>query len=306
MDCCLEIPGYFTSQRQAEHLRRLRREFPFVYIHELTRTAYGRPIHALQIGSGDRKILLTAGHHANETITSEVLWRFLFTYCKALRAERTVCGADALSLYHEAMVYLVPLVNPDGADLAAGAIAPGSAEYCAAAQIAAVFPDVPFPSGWKANLSGVDLNLNYPARWEAARRIKKAQGVSTPAPRDFAGFSPLDQPETAALAAFTRCIHPDMMLALHTQGSVIYPGPDETAPPGSHALARAFSEASGYPIEPVPPESANAGFKDWFLQVFKRPAFTIEAGLGENPLPASQLPEITRAFSAIFTAAMQW
>ena len=93
MDCCLEIPGYFTSQRQAEHLRRLRREFPFVYIHELTRTAYGRPIHALQIGSGDRKILLTAGHHANETITSEVLWRFLFTYCKALRAERTVCGA---------------------------------------------------------------------------------------------------------------------------------------------------------------------------------------------------------------------
>ena len=104
MDCCLEIPGYFTSQRQEEHLRRLRREFPFVYIHELTRTAYDRPIHALQIGSGDRKILLTAGHHANETITSEVLWRFLFTYCKALRAERTVCGADALSLYHEAMV----------------------------------------------------------------------------------------------------------------------------------------------------------------------------------------------------------
>ena len=85
MDCCLEIPGYFTSQRQAEHLRRLRREFPFVYIHELTRTAYGRPIYALQIGSGDRKILLTAGHHANETITSEVLWRFLFTYCQAVR-----------------------------------------------------------------------------------------------------------------------------------------------------------------------------------------------------------------------------
>ena len=306
MDCCLEIPGYFTSQRQAEHLRRLRREFPFVYIHELTRTAYGRPIHALQIGSGDRKILLTAGHHANETITSEVLWRFLFTYCEALRAERTVCGADALSLYHEAMVYLVPLVNPDGADLAAGAIAPGSAEYCAAAQIAAGFPDVPFPCGWKANLSGVDLNLNYPARWEEARSIKAAKGFGRPAPRDYPGGRPLDQPETAALAAFTRCIHPDLMLALHTQGSVIYPGPDETAPPGAHALAQAFSDASGYPVEPVPPESANAGFKDWFLQVFKRPAFTIEAGLGENPLPALQLPEITRALSAIFTAAMQW
>lgn len=306
MDCCLEIPGYFTSQRQAEHLRRLRREFPFVYIHELTRTAYGRPIYALQIGSGDRKILLTAGHHANETITSEVLWRFLFTYCKALRAERTVCGADALSLYHEAMVYLVPLVNPDGADLAAGAIAPGSAEYCAAAQIAAGFPDVPFPSGWKANLSGVDLNLNYPARWETARRIKKEQGVCTPAPRDFVGFSPLDQPESAALAAFARCVHPDLMLALHTQGSVIYPGPAESAPAGSAALAAAMSEASGYPVEPVPEASANAGFKDWFLQCFRRPAFTIEMGIGENPLPMTQLPALCRALRAIMTAALLW
>lgn len=306
MDCCLEIPGYFTSQRQAEHLRRLRREFPFVYIHELTRTAYGRPIHALQIGSGDRKILLTAGHHANETITSEVLWRFLFTYCKALRAERTVCGADALSLYHGAMVYLVPLVNPDGADLAAGAIAPGSAEYCAAAQIAAGFPDVPFPSGWKANLSGVDLNLNYPARWEEARSIKAAKGFGRPAPRDYPGARPLDQPETAALAAYAACIRPDLMLALHTQGRVIYPGPVETAPEGSEALAKALAAASGYAVEDVPAESANAGFKDWFLQRFHRSAFTVECGLGENPLPPSALDGLCAELFPLLVTAIQW
>lgn len=80
------------------------------------------------------------------------------------------------------------------------------------------------------------------------------------------------------------------MLALHTQGSVIYPGPAESAPAGSAALAAAMSEASGYPVEPVPEASANAGFKDWFLQCFRRPAFTIEMGIGENPLPMTQLP----------------
>ena len=285
MQNLISDPVSMTSCRQEAYLLRLRRQFPFVYVKTLTRTAFGRSVYALQFGSGSRKLLITAGHHANETITSDAVWQWLFTFCNALLDGEAVCGAEARELYHNAMVYLVPLVNPDGADLAAGVCAPGSPEYRAAADIAAQYPDIPFPSGWKANLRGVDLNLNYPARWEAARRIKKAQGVSTPAPRDFAGFSPLDQPETAALAAFTRCIHPELMLALHTQGSVIYPGPDETAPPGAHALAQAFSDASGYPVEPVPPESANAGFKDWFLQVFKRPAFTIEAGLGENPLP---------------------
>ena len=117
---------------------------------------------------------------------------------------------------------------------------------------------------------------------------------------------PLDQPESAALAAFARCVHPDLMLALHTQGSVIYPGPAESAPAGSAALAAAMSEASGYPVEPVPEASANAGFKDWFLQCFRRPAFTIEMGIGENPLPMTQLPALCRALRAIMTAALLW
>ena len=74
----------------------------------------------------------------------------------------------------------------------------------------------------------------------------------------------------------------------------------------SAALAAAMSEASGYPVEPVPEASANAGFKDWFLQCFRRPAFTIEMGIGENPLPMTQLPALCRALRAIMTTALLW
>ena len=223
MQNLISVPVPMTSCRQEAYLQRLRRQFPFVYIRPLTRTAFGRRVWALQLGGGSRKVLVAAGHHANECITSDALWQWLFAYCEALLDGGALDGVPARELYHDTMVYLVPLTNPDGADLAAGICAPDSPEYRAAAAIAAQYPEVPFPSGWKANLRGVDLNLNYPARWETARRIKKEQGVCTPAPRDFVGFSPLDQPESAALAAFARCVHPDLMLALHTQGSVIYP-----------------------------------------------------------------------------------
>lgn len=297
-------PVPITSARQESYLRSLRRHFPFVYAKTLTQTAFGRPVRALQLGAGAHKVLVTAGQHANESITSSAVWRILWDYCAALVRGGHVAGVPAQTLYSRSMLYLVPLVNPDGADLVAGTCTEESPEYRAAAAIAADYPHIPFPSGWKANLAGVDLNLNYPARWDLARKIKQEQGITSPAPRDFAGFSPLDQPETAALAAFTACVHPDLMLALHTQGAVIYPGPDETAPPGAEAYARAFSETSGYPVEPVPPESANAGFKDWFLDRFRRPAFTIEAGLGENPLPMTQLPAICRALTGIFAAAL--
>ena len=190
MQNLISDPVSMTSCRQEAYLLRLRRQFPFVYVKTLTRTAFGRSVYALQFGSGSRKLLITAGHHANETITSDAVWQWLFTFCNALLDGRTVCGAEARELYHNAMVYLVPLVNPDGADLAAGVCAPGSPEYRAAADIAAQYPDIPFPSGWKANLRGVDLNLNYPARWEAARRIKKAQGVSTPRAERLCGLFP--------------------------------------------------------------------------------------------------------------------
>ena len=304
MQSLISDPVSMTSCRQEAYLLRLRRQFPFVYVKTLTRTAFGRSVYALQFGSGSRKLLITAGHHANETITSDAVWQWLFTFCNALLDGRTVCGAEARELYHNAMVYLVPLVNPDGADLAAGVCAPGSPEYRAAADIAAQYPDIPFPSGWKANLRGVDLNLNYPANWDKAKQIKASLGFDRPAPRDYPGEKPLDQRETAALAAYTACVRPGLLLAYHTQGRVIYPGGAALDPPGSAAIAAKLSAASGYEVQNVPPESSNAGYKDWFLARFHRPGFTIEAGLGENPLELSQLPQLLLENEPLLAAAL--
>jgi hypothetical protein len=36
----------------------------------------------------------------------------------------------------------------------------------------------------------------------------------------------------------------------------------------------------------------HAGYKDWFIEEYTRPGYTIEAGLGRNPLPISQFDMI--------------
>ena len=301
---CAISPGYLTTGLQEQYIKTLRRIAPFAYLKTLTRTAGGRPVVAIQLGCGSEKVLLTGTHHANESITGTLLWELLLSYCRAICNGGTFGGKSARALYRTSMLYCVPLVNPDGANLVAGEIAENTPEYLQAAQIASSFPQIPFPAGWKANLRGVDLNLNYPASWGLAKEIKAQLGFDRPAPRDYPGNSPLDQRETAALAAYTACIRPNILLAYHTQGRVIYPGNPGIDPPGAQDLEKKFSEASGYAIEEVPPESGNAGFKDWFLQRFHRPGFTIEAGLGENPLPITQLPQLIAENEPLLAAAL--
>ena len=57
-------------------------------------------------------------------------------------------------------------------------------------------------------------------------------------------------------------------------------------------MAEAFARVSGYALEDTPYESSFAGYKDWFIQEFRRPGFTIEVGQGESPLPLSQFDKI--------------
>lgn len=278
--------------------------YPFLSQKCIARTAWGRPVTALRIGQGPRCALYNASHHANEWITTPVLLQFLEQYAYAVATEGRILGMDAQQLWRRTTLWLVPMVNPDGVDLVTGAIRPGSQQYQAAQRIAAGFPEIPFPGGWKANLTGTDLNLNYPAGWEQARTNKFALGFTGPAPRDYVGASPLDQPETAAMAALTQTIRPDVTLSYHTQGEEIYWRFQDYAPPGAQELGERLARVSGYRLEDTPFASGFAGYKDWFLQDFRHPGYTIEAGLGTNPLPLSQFDEIYRRNIGILVHAL--
>lgn len=292
-----------TSVSCENMILQLTETYPFCRSEILTRTAFQRPVRTLVIGNGPRKVIYTAAHHANEWITALILLKFAEELAQAIRSGGRIFNQDARTVRDRVTVYMVPMVDPDGVDLVVGAITEGNIQYDLARRLAQDYPAIPFPDGWKANLLGVDLNLNYPAGWLQAREIKFSQGFTTPGPRDYVGRAPLNQFETQALAGFTEFLDPELVLAYHSQGKEIYWTFQDYDVPGARELGEEFARVSGYTLTEPAFNSSFAGYKDWFIQNFRKPGYTIEVGQGINPLPLSQFDEIYRDNLGILVTA---
>ena len=103
---------------------------------------------------------------------------------------------------------------------------------------------------------------------------------------------PLTEPESLALYNFTLFHNFRLIITYHTQGKEIYWQFQNYATEEAREIGELFASVSGYQLANVPYESGFAGYKDWFLQEYRRPGYTIEAGIGNNPLPVSQFNEI--------------
>ena len=285
-----DIP--ITWERCDRMIREIVQTYPFCRTELIGMTAFGRNLRTLVIGNGPRKVFYSAAHHANEWLTSLILLKFGEELARAIEEDGEIWGVRAADIARAATIYMVPMVDPDGVDLVVGAIEPGTVSYETARTLASRYPAIPFPEGWKANLLGVDLNLNYPAGWREAREIKFSQGFTRPGPRDYVGRAPLGQLESRAMAGFTEFLDPALVLAYHSQGREIYWQFKDIVVPGARELGEVFAAVSGYALADTPYESSFAGFKDWFIQEFRRPGYTIEVGLGENPLPLDQFDGI--------------
>lgn len=292
-----------TSQNTQRQIESLTRTYPFMRSERLATTAFGRPISTLVVGNGPRKVIFSAAFHGNEWITTPILLTFAGQLGEAIVSGGEIAGQNARELKEKVTIYMVPLANPDGVDLVAGAISADSPEYALATALSENYPAIPFPSGWKANLLGVDLNLQFPAGWLQAREIKFMQGFTRPGPRDYVGRAPLDQVESRAMYGYTQAIDPDLVVALHSQGEEIYWQFGDIFVSGARELGERLAAVSGYTLADTPYNSSFAGYKDWFIKEYRRPGYTVEVGKGENPLPVEQFPDIYRAVLPLLVTA---
>lgn len=247
---------FYTYGLLEADFTRLKSEFDGFNRFSIGRSIEGRDLYAIKLGNGTRRVFLSGGFHGTEHLTAKVLMCFAEELC------RMPDLADGTT------VYIVPMVNPDGIEIAS------SGRY------------------WQANARGVDINHNFDALWGLSKKLEQSHGITAPGATRYGGEFAESEPETKAIADFTRLNDFDVVVALHSQGEVIYYDFCGYVPDKSEDYLRRF-EAAGRHVRDIPDGiSAYGGYKDWFIRVFKRPGFTIEIGKGENPLPIEDFDRI--------------
>lgn len=270
-----------------KYVNELKTSFPGLQVATCGESVLGKSIYSFVIGEGDKTTVYVGGTHGTEWLTSLLLLRFCENIMRARELDGIVSGYRACEILKNRQLIIIPALNPDGIEIAIRG--GGACEEYKAENIKIC--DGNF-SNWSANARGVDINHNFNADWYTLREYEKTKGINSPAPRRFGGFYPESEPETQSITRLCRHIKPDSLYTFHSQGEEIYYEYGKNTPEKAYTMAKALAGVSEYTLVKNEGHAASGGLKDWFIEEFGKPAFTIEVGRGKNPLPLSDFDDI--------------
>ena len=272
-----------TYRTLAERTLSLAKTFRFINCQRIGISYFTRPIYALSFGCGRKTVVMTGAHHGSEHLTAALLLDFAEELALAVEAGDRRFALDLRSLLENRRLILVPIANPDGVSLATEGITPDVPSPERLLRLNRGNPDF---SHWQANARGVDLNHNYDYRFAAYKQIERENRI-TEGPTRYAGEYPESESETRAVLNLLRkhFDSPLASLAFHSQGEVIY---YHDMPSTRHAAAF-LARTTGYAPKAAEGLAAYGGLTD-YLASLGIPAFTLEIGKGQNPLPDTDSP----------------
>ena len=276
-----------TAENLKKYINAILKEHPCSKIFFIGKSVLGRKIPVLSIGKPTGSILFTGATHGSEWLTSLVLFRFFDEVCRAFEQGEKLCKINVGSALSKRGLCIIPVLNPDGVEISlkgkSGALSSGkNVERLAKGDF----------RHWNANAKGVDINHNFGAGWDILHEIERKNGIFGPSPRQYGGPKAFSEPETRAVCGFCSTFDISRLYSFHSQGEEIYWYYGPGTPLISRDIAEEFSLSCGYKIAVPKGMASHGGLKDWYIEKFKRPGFTVEIGIGENPLPLSDFDEI--------------
>jgi len=200
---------YLNPSTLEAKLKAINQAYPaLTRLEQIGSSLQGRPIYALLISTtpnaNDPKaltkptLIIDGQHHAREVMTSEVVADVADVLLKS--SERLVKVQQLISRWN---VWLVPMINVDGTNI--------------------VFSQDNMwrknAHGDQRNVYGVDINRNYPYRWNGCNGSSSSHGA-----QDYHGDSAASEPETQAMVNLGNKIRPTASLSYHSYSEfVLYP-----------------------------------------------------------------------------------
>ncbi|WP_078429747.1 M14 family zinc carboxypeptidase [Alkalihalobacterium alkalinitrilicum] len=262
----------YSYEQMTNDIKRLAQRYPNIMEYRsLGKSTYGREIWAVKLGNGDANVFINASHHAREWGTTNVVMTMIDQYAQAHSRGQNYQGYNVRDLLSKTTIWFVPMVNPDGVTLQQrGLSAFPSHLHSSLITMNAGSRDF---GRWKADARGIDPNRQYPAKWSTIRN-----NPGRPYYSNFKGTQPLQTPETRLVADFTYQINPEIAVAYHSTGNIIYwhfhNRPENVN--RDRAIANQFSNITGYTLVQPTSNPSGGGYTDWFIQEFGRPGFTPE------------------------------
>ena len=282
--------------RQVEELENM---YSILNVSIIGKSILGKSIPLITLGKGKKSVIYIGGHHGMEWITSALLINFIKDFCFGYKNARNIFEISTKILFETRKIYILPMLNPDGIEYSIHGV---STENVLRERLFKMNGNNDFTT-WQANARGVDLNHNYNAGFQEYKIIERKLNISGGAPTKYSGEYPESEPETRALCNFIRWSNPELALTLHTQGEEIYYTSGERFCHNSLSIVKTLSRLTEYSISFPSGTAKYGGFTDWFIEEFDKPSFTLECGLGKNPLPFSDVNKIyLRIKRALFTA----
>ncbi|KAI7259994.1 hypothetical protein KC345_g10167 [Hortaea werneckii] len=211
------------------------------------------------------------------------------TYAQAYHSNGRIGDYNVRSLLDEVSIWIVPMVNPDGVTLSQQGTAGLPADL--AQTLRKYNGNSTNFTRWKANMQGLDLNRQYPANWNTIR-----DAVPYPSYQNYKGNRPGQAPEVQLMMNFTERIDPEVTISYHSSGEIIFWNFKTLSSNLNRdkAMARVLAGLTGYSLVVPERNPSGGGYKDWFIQEYGRPGFTIEIAdyAGESSVPLRQFSTI--------------
>ena len=250
----------YTTNKQI--IEDLIKEYPFLNVQLIGRTAVGRSIFALSLGNNKRSGVYVGSVCGSDGLSGLLLLLFIERLCRAVKSNRTLASVDIRKTLSYSGITVIPCLNPDGREIFLyGPEGAGSMK-----SFVSSFYNKDSPA-WEANAMGTDISRNFIFRSTGNKEPHSA------APSLFSGDYPESEAETKSLTRLCRLKGFRQCLEIcHGEDEIFYKS-DEEEPTSSQMMAKILAGSSGLSLS-TDKDLHHADIKDWFIKEFRKPAFT--------------------------------